>query len=79
MFVEKLTKQDLGEFVGRKIDYHHLNGKDIYYGYTSDNDWPINNRYNEFECDDRWVKFMYKKFGEEYKKEYLIHCAKIFD
>jgi hypothetical protein len=81
MFIEKLNKSDIEEFENRKINSFFLtnNNHDIYYSFISNNDWSINRRYNEFEYDSRWLKFMYKKFGKQYKDQFIKHCERIFE
>ena len=32
-----------------------------------------------FSHPGRWIRFLYKIFGEEYKEAYIAECAKVFE
>lgn len=46
-------------------------------------DFNINVTFKDFEAiglsTEKWMKYLYKIFGEEYKNAYLAECEKLFE
>lgn len=47
------------------------------------NDFNLNIRLEDYDatisCPNKWLKFLYKVFGEEYKQAYIQECLSVFD
>lgn len=93
MFVERLTEEQVKEFLDEQYDkdyfkceFHkseRITGKAEFLNNSDEDDifWL-----SDFEViltisvsmERNWIKYLYKIFGEEYKEAYLAECAKIF-
>lgn len=89
MFVEKLSKVDIQGFLGES---YKLNSLHVYTGsletYIVINASSRNSNYSYayklsdtmgMDNDIKWVRFLYHKFGEDYKKWYINKQLSIFD
>lgn len=91
MFIERLTKNDLQEFMGdeyRVVEDIHIGGykkTEIYMNII----WKFNEHSHPYafldfdsrgiSIPDNWIKYLGNKFGEEYKNAYREHCISVFN
>lgn len=94
MFVERLTEEQVKEFLDEQYDKDYfkyefkkserITGMAEYLNYSDEFDvfWL-----SDFEViltisvsmERNWIKYLYKIFGEEYKEAYLAECTKVFE
>lgn len=91
MFIEKLTDEQIKNFftILYPVDRYKLNFsiEDREIRVYCENlksviEYSWYERYTDFYSsnnEEKWVKYLYKIFGESYKEEYLKECAKIFN
>lgn len=91
MFIERLTDEQIKEFANRVhegFSFEFTREKNCISYYITNNrsvwDYSWYEHYTDFgeRCDgssERWLKYLYEIFGEEYKAAYLAECAKVFE
>lgn len=93
MFVEKLTVNQVKEFLNEI--YPEEQGFDYAIDMSDDtpyicvnvdndkNDFDTNMRLEDYDATiswtDKWLRYLYKVFGEEYKQAYIQDCLSVFD
>lgn len=85
MFIERITQDDLKKFLNADTVHKpwKYNDDEIYVTYEYSGvcfDNTINNRYSDFDSSNgdgqKWRKFLYDKFGDEYLKCYKNYLEK---
>lgn len=92
LFIKRLTDEQVKTFLERefpkkeKYSYSFFRDKEHIYVNIDRNsgDWIFNSTLREYDTIGNishcsWVNYLYKVFGEEYKKAYLKNCEEIFD
>lgn len=90
MFVEKLTDEEIKDFLKARYSNYQFSfsrySDEIDVSVTNTHslpdDYTWNEVYKDFEASNNngpWVRFLAKKFGEEYKTAYAKFCIRIFD
>ena len=91
-FIERLTEKQLKSFLGKLFpsskDYiickwfKRSTKIIVHVKYKGDQIYKV--QLEEFTmlgfpATEKWLRYLYKLFGEEYKQAYLVECAKIFE